>query len=244
VPSRRPLARIALGVGAVLAGMVALAGCIALGGAGLIAVAVAVGVSATLAAGVARESPGGDRSAVREAAWRTGAGTLAVLLLIAGTAALAGGVIAALVTGLGAVAALLRWLQRPGRTRRIAGRWSASAGPARAGGPVQAPAPWGPVAAVPPVPARETWSAPVSALPTSALGREWLRTTAALAGRLDPAARQAIVRRRQEALDELEQRDAAGFARWLATGPAAGSDPASWVRGNVRGDQAAGTDAA
>jgi hypothetical protein len=90
----------------------------------------------------------------------------------------------------------------------------------------------------------EPWTGAVSSLPTSALGHEWLRTTAALAGRLDPATRQEIVRRRQEALDELEHRDPAGFARWLAAGPAPGSDPAQFVRGNVRGDQAAGTDAA
>ena len=85
---------------------------------------------------------------------------------------------------------------------------------------------------------------PVTALPTSALGREWLRTTSALDGRLQPAARATIVRRRQETLDELERRDPDGFARWLAAGPLPGSDPAEFVRRDVRGDQAAGTDAA
>jgi hypothetical protein len=85
---------------------------------------------------------------------------------------------------------------------------------------------------------------PVAALPTSALGREWLRTTTALDGRLQPAARASIVRRRQETLDELERRDPDGFALWLAAGPVPGSDPAEFVRRDVRGDQAAGTDAA
>ena len=51
--------------------------------------------------------------------------------------------------------------------------------------------------------------------------------------------------RRQEALDELERRDPAGFARWLAAGPTLSSDPAGYVRGGpLRGDPAADTDAA
>ncbi|WP_324275897.1 hypothetical protein [Blastococcus brunescens] len=85
----------------------------------------------------------------------------------------------------------------------------------------------------------------VAALPTPALGREWLRTSAALTGRLGPVERQALVRRRAETLDELERRDPAGFARWLAEGPAPGSDPAAYVRGrSTQGDAAAGSDAA
>jgi hypothetical protein len=82
-------------------------------------------------------------------------------------------------------------------------------------------------------------------LTTSGLGREWLRTTAVLGGRLTPADREALVRRREETLDELERRDRVGFARWLADGPAPGSDPAAYVRGRpVQGDPTAGTDAA
>lgn len=71
---------------------------------------------------------------------------------------------------------------------------------------------------------------PVSVLPTPERGSEWLRTTAALAGGLDPATRQVIVRRRTEALDELERRDPAGFSRWLAHGLGSGSNPADFVR--------------
>ena len=72
---------------------------------------------------------------------------------------------------------------------------------------------------------------PVSVLPTAVLGREWLETTATLACRLEPAARRAIIQRRQETLDELERRDPAGFARWLAAAGARGdSDPATFVR--------------
>ena len=81
---------------------------------------------------------------------------------------------------------------------------------------------------------------PVSLLPTSVLGSEWRRTTATLACRLEPATRQTITRRRHEILDELECRDPAGFARWLAAGSAADSDPAAFVEC----DRTTGTDAA
>jgi antibiotic biosynthesis monooxygenase (ABM) superfamily enzyme len=74
----------------------------------------------------------------------------------------------------------------------------------------------------------------------SVLGCEWSRTTAALASWPDPAARQVVVRRRQEVFDELERRDPAGFARWLAAGAAEDRDPATFVRGG----RATGTDAA
>jgi hypothetical protein len=107
-------------------------------------------------------------------------------------------------------------------------RWAA--GPA-------APAPARPAAA----PVRDL---PVAKLTTSALGLEWMRTTSALAGGLQPAARASVVRRRQETLDELERRDPAGFARWMAAGPVPGSNPAQFVRGDMRGDRAAGSDAA
>jgi hypothetical protein len=84
---------------------------------------------------------------------------------------------------------------------------------------------------------------PVAALSTRALGQEWVRTTAALAGRLSPAARASLVGRREEALDELERRDSDGFARWLVAGP--GSDPADFVRdGPARRGPVADTDAA
>jgi hypothetical protein len=80
---------------------------------------------------------------------------------------------------------------------------------------------------------------PVPALSTRALGREWLRTTALLAGAPAPADHAALVRRRQDVLDELERRDPVGFGRWLgAAGPEC--DPADYVRG----ERTAGTDAA
>ncbi len=60
--------------------------------------------------------------------------------------------------------------------------------------------------------------------------------TTALSGPLDARSREAIVARRQEALDELERRDPEGFARWLAGVPLPGSDPSGDLR---HGDAAA-----
>ncbi|MCW2584156.1 MAG: conserved rane protein of unknown function [Klenkia sp.] len=89
------------------------------------------------------------------------------------------------------------------------------------------PEPPTPVASAPPL------LTPVTDLSTDALGREWLRTAGALGAELEPGTRQHVVRRRQDTLDELERRDPAGFARWLADGARVDSDPASWVRGDA-----------
>ena len=224
MPKRGPLARLLVGAGVACGGVVALAGSIALSGSGLVAVGVAGAVSAALAAGVAREAPGGGRATALDAAWKAGAWTVGALLLVAGLVVLAGGVVATLVTGLALSGVLAAWLLRAQRRGGQVPAATSSPAPVRTGG-------WA-----------DRGRLPVRALPTDVLGREWLRTTAALAGRLEPAARQTIVRRREETLDELERRDPGGFARWLAAGP--GSDPAQFVHGDVRGDQAAGTDAA
>jgi hypothetical protein len=85
----------------------------------------------------------------------------------------------------------------------------------------------------------------VEVLSTGDLGDEWLYTTAALAGGLDPATRQSLVHRREAVLDELERRDPEGFLRWLAAGPTPGSNPADVVRGGpARRGPVADTDAA
>jgi hypothetical protein len=160
---------------------------------------------------------------VQAAGW-----TVGVLLALAGAAALAGGAVAVLVAGLaaGLFLVLRAW---HGRTPAI--------GAVPPAPMVQPERPTGVEVLLLPVPP------PVTAMTTQALGREWLRTTAALEGRLRPAVREAVVLRRQEALDELERRDAAGFARWLAAAP--GSDPAEYVRGRaLPGGSAAETDAA
>ena len=231
MPIRGPLGRSLLGLGIVCGGVLAVAGGVVLWGPGLVAVGVAGGVSAALAAGVVRESPAPGRRAVAETACVAAASTVGVLLVIAGVAAVAGGVVAAIVTGAGVLAGLAVVVLR--RQRRRSGA-TAGRGAVAASWPPPASAARGTAAVAP----------PVAALPTAALGREWLRSTTALTTKLQPAARAAIVRRRQETLDELERRDPDGFARWLAAGPAPGSDPAQFVRGDVRGDQAAGTDAA
>lgn len=238
MPTRTPLGRSLLGVGVVLGGAVAVVGGLALWGPGLVAVGVAGGISAALAAGVARESPTGTRAAAADAGWQACAWTMGAILLVAGVATLAGGVVATLLS-FAAVAvvagvALQRLRRRaPGQPTPL-GRWTSAPVAPRADVP----------AAVRPVVAPAADLPPVSGLPTSALGREWLRTSSALAGRLQPGARESIVRRRQQTLDELERRDPAGFARWIAGGPAPGSDPAQFVHGDVRGDRAAGSDAA
>jgi hypothetical protein len=228
VPIRAPLPRVLLWTGLLCGGVLAVAGGLALRGPELVGVGVAAVLAACTAAGIAREKPGGHRRSMMEAAATAGAATVAALLVLAGVAALAGSAVAVLtlmVAVLGTLAVRVALSHR-------AGRLVASPGAARLG---VLPSAAGP---------------PIAVLPTAELGQEWLRTTAALAGPLEPAARASIVLRRQETLDELECRDRVGFGRWLATGPAAGSDPAVFVRGGpepgrrLQGDPAADTDAA
>jgi hypothetical protein len=225
-------ARLLLGLAAVTAAAVAVVGGLALRPPGLLAVGLASVVTACLAGGVARESGDGPTAARRgpsplDAAWRTGAATIVVLLFLSGTAALGGPVLTVMAGAVLAIGGLGLWLLHAGRPpRRNAelGTPPPSAGgpPAAAPRPVTGARPGEAVGTV-------TYLPPVATLSTAALGREWLSTTTALAGRLHPSARQSIVQRRQEALDELERRDPAGFARWLAEG-APDRDPAGYLR--------------
>jgi hypothetical protein len=224
---RGPFARVLLWLALSGAGALAVIGGLAARGPGLVAVGVAGTLAASAAAGIARESPRRGLSpldaAVQAAGWTVGA-----LLALVGAAVLVGGWVAVLAAGL--VAGLFLVLR--------AGRWRTPVTAAVPPAPTMPPErPMGLEVLLLPVPP------PVTAMTTQALGREWLRTTAALEGRLRPAVREAVVLRRQEALDELERRDAAGFARWLAAAP--GSDPAEYVRGRaLPGGSAAETDAA
>lgn len=229
MPARGPLFRSLVVVTAVLGGALALAGGLALRGPGLTAVAVAGLFAACLCAAIAHEEHDGNLRASLAAAAQGAAWTVAVLLAVAGTAGLAGGVVAALLAGTVVMGGAAVWLVRAARAER------AAASRAAVDGPPQSLA----VARVAPLRPTELLS-PVPQLSTRALGQEWLRTSAVLAGRLDPAVRAALVLRRQEALDELELRDPEGFARWLVAGPVPGSDPADYVRR----DRTAGTDAA
>ncbi|MDK3257259.1 hypothetical protein [Blastococcus capsensis] len=212
MPARRPLLRFLLGLGLTCAAVVAVVGGIALRGPGLVAVCVSGALAGCVAAGVARETPGPARRSTVEAAGQAAAITIGALLVVSGTAVIAGGATALLLVGvLVAGWAALRWF----RDRQQAATGSLFATPS----PVVRPLP-GPSS---PAPA-------VAGLPTAALGEEWLRTGAALQGPLAPAVRQRIVTRRGQVLDELERRDPAGFARWLAAGPLHGGDPAGFVR--------------
>jgi hypothetical protein len=163
-----------------------------------------------------------------DAAVQTAGWTVGVLLVLSGTALVLGGVAAALAGVLLVVTLVLYGLVRVARTNRAA----RPAAGAQAAGPAAA-------SVVRLAPVAEA-AGPVHDLTTRDLGREWVRTGRLLAGGLLPADRVAVVRRRQEALDELELRDPAGFARWLAAGADAASDPADYVHG----EWTAGTDAA
>jgi hypothetical protein len=229
VSHSRLLARVLLGVALVGGGALAVAGGLALRGPGLIGVGLAATLAACTAAGIAREAPARMRGSALEAAvWAAGC-TAGVVLVVAGIVTFAGDAAAVLAVAAGLVAFLVVRVVRGRAARRArgaAGRGKATPDPA------------------PPAHA-DRFLQPVTALTTRALGDEWLRTTAALAGRLAPAAQQTLVARREEALDELERRDPDGFARWLAAGATAESDPADFVRGGpARRGPVADTDAA
>jgi hypothetical protein len=218
VTSRGPVVRALAGLGLVCAAFVALASSIVLHGGVLVVVLLAVAGAATLG----YFTRDGGRAAALDAAWKAAGATAAVIVLGTGLVVLAGGAAAAVVIGLAAVIGGVRWALTTWLPRRARARISHAAPGA---GPVPAPAP------------APAWQPPVSLLATSDLGGEWLRTTWALARQLRPGERQDIIRRRQETLDELERRDPDGFARWLAAGPAAGSDPAAFVRGDRTTDR-------
>ncbi len=66
-------------------------------------------------------------------------------------------------------------------------------------------------------------------MPTTALCGAWQRSFRLLR-ELPPGDMYAeVVELRRALLDELERRDAHGFARWLATGPRAISDPGRFL---------------
>ena len=232
--ARGPLHRVLLGAVLLCLGALALAGGLALQGSGLVAVGVVGLLAGCTTAGIARERGDRPRRSFLESAVQVTAASVVGMLAVAGITALAGGAVATL----SVLAAVVGWLLvRLRRDRRRVGATREADGQAPANWVVQPPADTsgGVSGLLPPVPS----------LSTEALGQEWTRTTAVLAGRLDPAAREALVLRREETLDELERRDPAGFARWLMAGPTLGTDPAAFVRGGpVAGGTVADTDAA
>lgn len=213
------------------AGAVAAVGGLALRPPGVVAVGVAGLLAGLTAAAIARDAPGHCVRRTLEAAAVGAAATVAVLLMVSGTAALAGaaGVALLLLAMAGAwlVRAWLRGRERPGTGISPPAAGLLRPGPAGQPDAAGSPAQTAPVA----------WLLrPVSGLSTAALGDEWVHTTAALSGPLAPSVRRAIVERREEALDELERRDPVGFARWMAAGPEPASDPAQFVRGGPAAD--------
>jgi hypothetical protein len=220
VSIRRPVSRVLLGGALLSGGALAVVGGLALGGPGLVGVGLASTLAGCTAAGIAREAPDRTRGSALEAAVSAAGSTAGVVLVVAGLSTVGGGAVAAVVVLAALAVVAVRWSRRHHRRKSPTGGQGSSAevlrlpvGPAHAG------------------PVGDRRMLPVAALSTRALGEEWVRTTAALAGRLSPAARASLVGRREEALDELERRDPEGFARWLTAGASLASDPADFVRG-------------
>jgi hypothetical protein len=237
VPLRGLLARLLRWLGLFCIGALAVVGGLGLEPEGRVAVFVAGLLAGCIAVGVTRDLPRPDRRSVLESAVQAAGWTVGGLLVLAGVAVLAGSGVTVLL----GVLAVGTWLAvRAGRSTPRTERSPAPPWPTAGVEVLLLPVP-----PESPTAGQADGTSRLSAVSTPALGREWIRTTAALGGRLSPVERQALVRRREETLDELERRDPAGFARWLAEGPALGTDPADYVRGRpVQGDPAAGTDAA
>jgi hypothetical protein len=225
--ARGPVARSLIWLGLICGAFLALASSVLLHGFALVAVAVVAALVGCAAYG-ARD---GNPAEGVETACQAAAATVGVIMLEAGVVVLVGGAVAALLSGVAIAVGGAVWGLRAWRARQAGAKAPGRASGGGDGGPA------------PMVLARRSDGSelPVSVVPTAVLGREWLETTMTLACRLEPAARQAIIRRRQETLDELERRDPAGFARWLtAAGAGEGSDPASFVRnGRARDTDAA-----
>ena len=234
---RRPLSLVLLGGASLGAGALAVVGAFAVHGPGLVGVGLAATLAGCTAAGITREAPAHSRGSAVEAAVWASAWTAGVILVVAGVSTVAGGVVATLVVVAAVLAVVaLRWAR---------GNRATSATTSDRGRHASCDVLRLPVGPQSPSPAGDSRLLPVETLTTRALGDEWIRTTAALAGRLTPDTRTALVRRREEALDELERRDPDGFNRWLAAGPVRGSDPADFVRGGpARRGPVADSDAA
>lgn len=213
---RRSPGRLLMVVGAVLAGAVGVVGGLSLPPAGLVAIGLVATAAGCLMGSKVHELRGRTRFSAVEAAVLAGAATGGAGLVVAGLVVLAGGPVAAVIVAVLVVAGALEGAVRLRAARRRRSR--------RAPGPMSGPA------VVPLL-------RPVGSLSTEALGREWLLSTSVLGSLVDTGTRQSIVRRRQQLLDELERRDPAGFARWLAAGPRPGSDPATFLHGDAAADK-------
>jgi hypothetical protein len=224
VGNNRVIGGVLTGTAVLCALVPVLASSVVLHGTAFVGVAV-VGVLAWFVAyAVTRD---GGRAVAWAWAWQIAGALVGLIMLLTGVVVLAGPgpatVVGCLIVGGGAA----MWLTRLVRGQGM--RWGRARTPA-------IEVPW---AATKPLLARLEWDTPVSILSTSVLGREWLRTTAALSDGLDAVTRHEVVRRRQTVLDEMECRDPVGFARWMAAG-AADHDPTVFLRA----DRSTDTDAA
>jgi hypothetical protein len=203
-----PLVRSAQVLALLVVAALTVLGALALRGPGLVTVLVTAAVVGAVSAGMASEVPGAGRAQAIDTGGRAAGWTAGVLLVLAGLGAVAGAVVTLLVAGAVATVALTVHLRRAGARSHAA---APAAAPPRLEGPASP---------------RPT----VGGLDARALGEEWLRTTALLEARIDPALRRSLADRREAILDELERRDGTGFARWLADGPSPSSNPADHVR--------------
>jgi hypothetical protein len=219
VPIPRPLARVILGGALVGGGALAVVGALAVRGPGLIGIGLAATFAGCTAAGIAREAPTPARTSALEAAVRAAGAAVGILLVVAGLSTVAGGVAATLAVLAAVAVVVVRIVRRRGP---MSGAGATTKDRRR---PIAAD-----VLRFPePPPTAPAGLPSVRTLTTRALGDEWLRTTTVLGSRLTPSVRAALVLRREQVLDELERRDADGFALWFAAGPYAGSDPARFV---------------
>ena len=79
---------------------------------------------------------------------------------------------------------------------------------------------------------------PVEHCSTEELCRAWRASYTALQHGCTSADLTALADRRRRYLDEIERRDPAGYARWMASGARAGSDPARFLTQGRKQDSA------
>ena len=216
-------ARPALVLAAPFAVVLAVAGVLALDGSAVFGLGVVTGLVGATWAGAAWEGSR-DREVALFSAARAVALTGGGLLVLCGAAVLVGTAVTLLAGAVLAAAAVL--LHRPDPSRAAPALPDEPEGPVVLS-PLHPAAPTFRIGAVGSV--REVLP-PVRGLSAGALGEEWLRTTAVLEDSPEPGTRHAVAARRQSVLDELERRDSAGFARWLAQGTDRGGNPAVFVR--------------
>jgi hypothetical protein len=192
--------------------LLALLGCFEVGVVGLALAGM------VLAAGVVAAVPGGDRAAIRRGAAPVAVGTAAVVLQVAGVAAIAGGIVAAVVAVV-AVAAGAAWLLlRLRRRRGVPGDATGLAEEGNFSHRRTVPCPGTPWSCQYP-----SWRPPNSA------GSGWARRPCSGEGRIRPRGRRSpgVAPRRPTNWSGGIRQDPPA---WLAEGLAGGSDPADFVR--------------